>query len=155
MGEGLKARPIVGRNAWIERAFSPCENNPVCSWGRCPRLQWFAPLSLDLPLFDLRFLFPASHPLGTPNPVVSKPKSRSYENKSFGIRGTQDSRRVSSEKRRKTSEEREMREKAPTARSYTSLGHRPRKPMGLFPQGLKARSIQPFVPFHSSGLQPL
>ncbi len=26
--------------------------------------------------------------------------------------------------------------------------------MGLFPQGLKARSIQPFVPFHSSGLQP-
>jgi len=61
------------------------------------------------------------------------PENSSHENESFGIRRTQDTRKVSSGKRRKMSEDREIRGKAPTARSYTSLGHRPRKTDGFIP----------------------
>ncbi len=61
-------------------------------------------------------------------------------NQLFEIRGMQDTRGVSSGKRRKTSDERKIRGKAPTARSYTSLGHRPRKTDGFIP----ARAEGPF-----------
>jgi hypothetical protein len=68
-------------------------------------------------------------------------------NKLFEIRRTQDTRRVSFGKRRKTSKERESGEESANGAIYTSLGHRPGKQIGLFPEGLKARSIQTFCPF--------
>ena len=43
--------------------FQPLWKQPGLFLGRCPRLQWIAPLALDPPLFDLRFLSPAVHPV--------------------------------------------------------------------------------------------
>ena len=62
--KGLKARPIgVGGNAWIERAFSPPGNNPVCFWGDAPIYNGSRRWRLTRP-FSISGSFPSRIPLG-------------------------------------------------------------------------------------------